>query len=1262
MPYVELHCHSAFSFLDGASLPDELVAAALERGHTTLALTDHDSVSGSMEFAQAARDLGGLRPIHGAEVTVTDEMSDDPRHLTLLVRDARGWANLCRLLTHAHAHTRVYRSDQPVPRREGPRRSRGSATRMSRVVDDPHVSLEDVEAHAEGLVCLSGCARQGIRDEPTMRRLLRAFGRDAFRIELQRPFHRHDRALNRGLAALAARLGVPCVATGNVHAHTSARARLQDAFVAIREHTTLDASEPLRRGNHSHVLATPEAMAARFADYPEAVAETERLAETLRFDLTSDLGYRYPGAEDDGADRKLAEVCHGCFEARYPVGSKLRVEAAARLEDELRLIAKLGLSGFFLLHREMLELARDVAIEVRGSDTVRALLPPGRGRGSSVSSIVCYLTGLSHVDPIANKLLLGRFLNEEISTLPDIDLDFPRDVREVLIPRVHDRFGRDRAALVAAFPTFRARGAIRELGKALGLPPGEIERVARGSEGWHGEDVDRDIATALGAGREAEGRWSWLGALAEEAHGLPRHLSQHSGGMIVATRPLIDCCPVVPAAMEGRQMVMWDKDSCSDAGFLKIDLLGLGMLSSVERCVELVAARRDERIDLSRIPYDDPATFKAIQEAETTGVFQIESRAQMGSLRRTRPENLDDLTIQVAIVRPGPIQGGAVNPYIERRQRMRVEPDYEVPYDHHSLESVLRDTLGTIIFQDQVIEVSMAFSGFSPGEAEGLRRAMSRKRSAEAIEVHHRGFVEGAMAKWPDVDEALAERVWSMVVGFSGFGFPKAHGAAFGLLAYQSTWLRVHYGPEFLCSLLDEQPMGFYPPDALVHEAQRRGIEILPPDVNASAVGCTVVDVPAEVLTFRPRTAREPALVGAAATPPSALSVASALPGASSLPASSTLPALSSLPAPPAAPTPLPVRTTAAPARAAVRLGLGYVLGVRGDEVAALVEAREAGGPFRSLDDLAARAGAGRPALAQLAWSGACDALAGGRRPALWRLGAAAPAHAAGAGGTQLSLGLELPAAPELAPLDEWDAMIADYATTGLTVDRHPLRLLREGLSARGIASSADLGDLPHGAHVRVGGIVVARQRPGTAKGVVFLLLEDETGTVNVIIPPKIYARDRLTVRTEPLVVVEGVLERFASAGGAINLLVKRIAPLDAPDLLSRRPNAQVKDFSMLDARELARIALEQPRVAAAAAGGATAAHVRPAAPSTAASAASAASAAGNMRPTAPSTASRPPAHDTAEADDPLPASGTGAEDFRAVAPPIMSFAQGRRR
>ncbi len=1100
MSYVELHCHSAYSFLDGASQPEELVAAALNRGHGALALTDHDSLSGSMEFAQAAKALG-LRAIHGAEVTL-----DDGRHLTLLVRDATGWRNLCRLLTRAHAHTR-----------DGPQRDRC----------EPAVSLDDVEAHRAGLVCLSGCARSGVRDEPTMRRLLGSFGRDAFRVELQRPLARHDRALNRGLAGLAQRLGVATVATGDVHAHTPARAYLQDAFVAIREHTTLDASEPLRRGNHAHVLTTPQAMAARFADHPAAVAESARLAETLTFDLCSDLGYRYPGAEDATASRALAEVCQARFDERYPRGSAHHGEAKARLEEELRVIDELGLAGFFLLHRDLLELAREVAVEVRGRGGPRDLLPPGRGRGSSVSSIVCHLTGLSHVDPIANKLLLGRFLNEELTSLPDIDLDFPRDIREVLIPRVHERYGRERSALVAAFPTYRARGAIRELGKALGLPPGEIERVARGSEGWSSRNVDRDIDTALGPGR-LTGRWAWLARLAEEAYGLPRHLSQHSGGMIVATRPLVDCVPLVPAAMEGRQLAQWDKDSCADAGFLKIDLLGLGMLSAVERCVEHIARRRGERIDLSRIAFDDPATYECIQNADTTGVFQIESRAQMGSLRRTRPETLDDITIQVAIVRPGPIVGGAVNPYIERRQRLRVDPSFTVPYLHPSLEPPLRDTLGTIIFQDQVLEVAQAFAGFSVGEAEGLRRAMSRKRSAEAIEAHHRRFVEGAMAKHHDVGEELAEQVFTMVSGFSGFGFPKAHGAAFGLLAYQSTWLRVHYGPEFLCSLLDEQPMGFYPPDALVHEAQRRGIEVLAPDVNASEVGCTVR------------------------------------------------------------------------ADGAVRIGLGYVLGVRADEVAALVAARHEGGPFASPEDLASRAGAGRAALEKLAWSGACDALAGGdRRVALWQLGVTAPAvRSRGREGVQLALALDLPAPPSLAPLSPWDEMVADYSTTGLTAATHPVGLLRARLHAAGAVDVGALGRLEHRARVRVGGLVIARQRPGTANGITFMLLEDEHGTVNVIVSPELYERERLTVRTEPLVVVEGRLERHASAGGAINVVARSITRLEAGD----RVAARVKDFSLLDAIELAR-QNEMRRAAA-----------------------------------------------------------TGTDDFRAVAPPVMSFGSGRRR
>jgi len=1047
--YAELHCHSAYSFLDGASLPEELVAAAAERGYDALALTDHNSLSGSMEFAQAAKALG-LRAIHGAELDL-----DDGHHVTLLVEDARGWSSLCRLITLAHA----------------------------REAAPPAVSLAEVEAHAEGLVCLSGCARQGVHDLPAAQRLLTAFGADRFRIELQRPFGRHDRALMHELAGLAERLGVPCVATGNVHAHARSRAALQDAFVAVRLRRPLDGCEPQRRGNHSHVLASPAAMAARFADHPQAVAESARLAERLRFDLTADLGYRYPGAEDAGADRKLAELCRTRLDDRYRATEAIRGRAEARLEEELRVIRALGLCGFFLLHRDLLELAREVALEVRGPASARALLPPGRGRGSSVSSIVCYLTGLSHVDPVAGELLLGRFLNDELTALPDIDLDFPRDVREVLIPRIHERYGAEHAALVAAFPTFRARGAIRELGKALGLPPGEIERVARGSEGWSGLDVGRDVEAALGAERARSPRWVWLTRLAGEAHGLPRHIAQHPGGMIVSTRPLIDCCPVVPAAMEGRRLVQWDKDSCADAGFLKIDLLGLGMLSAVERCVEEIARRRGERIDLSRIPLDDRATFRAIAAAETTGVFQIESRAQMQSLLRTRPQTLGDLTIQVAIVRPGPIQGGAVNPYIERRQRLRADPGYQIPYAHPSLEPVLRETLGTIIFQDQVLEVASAFAGFTPGEAEGLRRAMSRRRSQAALEAYHRRFVAGALAR--GANEATAERVFAMIAGFSGFGFPKAHAAAFGLLAYQSTWLSVHYAPEFLCALLNEQPMGFYPPDALIHDAQRKGVEVLAADVNASTVQCHVEE------------------------------------------------------------------------GGRVRLGLAYVSGVRAEEVAALVAARAADGPFQSAADLAARAGAGRPALERLAWAGACDLLEpGGRRAALWRLGVATPARRL-ADGVQLSLPLDSPGAPELPALDAWQAMLADYETTGLTLRDHPLALLRQALPA-GTVSSRALGELHHGTSVRVGGLVVARQRPGTAAGVVFMLLEDEHGTINLIVPAPVYERCRPIVRAEPLVLATGRLERHAAAGGALNVLVRSLGALEAPS----RPSAEVKDFS----------------------------------------------------------------------------------------------------
>jgi error-prone DNA polymerase len=1129
-PYAELHAHSAYSFLDGACLPEELLDRAAELGYGAIALTDHDSVAGAMELAMAARG-SPVRAIFGAEITVRigeqriraqglrgqseragkaerERESGDARHLTLLVKDGHGWRNLCRLLTLAHMHTRD----------SGDRRA-----------GQPGVGLEQVCEHAEGLVCLTGCARLGIHEEMSSRRLLDAFGPRRLRVELQRPYARGDAARNRMLQRLARRLGVATVASGNVHAHTPARALLQDALVAARHGLTLDSSEVLRRPNHCHVLARPEAMAARFRAYPDAVAETVRLAETLRFSPAGDLGYRYPGSDGSDAISELAAVCRAALSERYPPGDPNAGEAAARLEQELSMIDRLGLSGFFLLHHEILMLAREVAIEVRGPDTARTLLPPGRGRGSSVSSIVCYLTGLSHIDPIASKLSLGRFLHEDITGLPDIDIDFPRDIRERLIPAIHDRYGRDRTALVAAFPTFRPRGAIRELGRALGLPAGEIERVARGSEGWGGEGaVGVDIATALGSERLRHGRWAWLARLAREAQGLPRHLSQHPGGMVLATRPLIDCCPVVPAAMEGRQVVQWDKDSCADAGFLKIDLLGLGMLSAVERCVELIAQRSGERIDLSRIPFDDPGTFATIQRADTTGVFQIESRAQMASLRRTRPASLEDLTIQVALVRPGPIVGGAVNPYIQRRQALLRDPGHRVPYPHPSLEGVLGETLGTIIFQDQVIEVARAFAGFSAGEAESLRRAMSRKRSQQAIDAHRERFLQGARRAHPDAEEQTIEQVWGMIAGFAGFGFPKSHGAAFGLLAYQSTWLRVHYPAEFLCALLGEQPMGFYPPDSLIHEAQRRSIAILPPDVNESQAECTLT------------------------------------------PAGS------------------------------IRLGLAYVKGVHKRDVESLIGSRSRSGPFRALGELVARSGLGAPALELLAWSGACDALAGGgpyaRRTALWQLGIAAPARMSG-GGRQLALDAFLQT-PALRALPEWERMIADYAATGVSIDRHPIQLLRAQLSERGALTTADLATTPHGSRISVGGLVIARQRPQTANGITFMLLEDEAGTLNVIVPERLYERERLTVRTQPLLLVRGRLERHACGGGQVNLLAGAIHPLTH----ALEPEGEVRRLPV----------------------------------------------------------SRAPATD-GDVED-VQRVATGVEDFNAVAPPTMSFGRGRRR
>jgi error-prone DNA polymerase len=1092
--YIELHCHSSYSFLDGASLPEELAARAAELGYPALALTDHDGVYGSLEFAHAAKDLG-VRPITGAEVTLSGVGSTEPpksggagfagagagsggAHVTLLVESTRGYANLCRILTAAHAGTRRpgHEDREPVP---------------------PAVDQAFVEEHAEGLVCLSGCARDGlaVRDPNAAARLARAFGRDRFLVELQRPYGRGDTRRNSALRALADDIGVTTVATGNVHAHAPRRTLLQDTLVAIRCHTSLDGCEQERRGNRESVLRGPAEMAELFARIdPGAAARTAALAERLEFDLTRELGYRYPDFSDaaEPAIRQLAAICTDGFEERYRGLNGLKQKARIRLEEELKLIDELGLAGFFLLHWEVLELARECADQVRGRGSPRRFLPPGRGRGSSVGSIVCYLTGLSHVDPVANDLSLGRFLNRELASVPDIDLDFPRDIREKLIVAVTEKYGHEHAALVASFSTYRSRGAIRDVGKALGLPHAELERLARVTDGWDAGRVAGEVAALPGAERKLlSKRWRAFQFLTAEISGLQRHVSQHPGGMVISSRPLIDLVPVQPAAMAGRQLCQWDKDSCADAGFLKIDLLGLGMLSAVEDCVERIAEAYGEPIDLSRIPLDDPDVFAEIQRADTVGTFQIESRAQMQSLLRTKPETIDDITVQVALVRPGPIQGKAVHPYIEHRRRLREDPSFVYPVDHESLRKPLAATLGVVVFQDQVLDVAIALAGFTVGEAEGLRRAMSRKRSRAALEAHRVRFVEGAARN--GVGEETANLVYDKLVGFSGFGFPKSHAAAFGLLAYQSQWLRHHYPAEFLCALLNAQPMGFYPPASLVRDAQRRGVEVRSPDVNLSEAWCSLEPF------------EEHAGDASGSEPQSPL------------------------------------------ARQAVRVGLAYVQSVGEDDAVALIGERDANGPYVDVGDLARRARLSKEGLVALVEGGACDVLGPKRRDLLWELGLATrPRSVPGTHGEakQLTLSLDPTAAtPALRDLTRWERMLADYRQTGLSVGTHPLTLLRPHLPP-GTLRSDELHAAPHGANVAYAGLAIARQRPATAKGIVFMLLEDEHGQVNLIVPSQVYERHRAIVRGEPLLLARGRYERVGENRNILVASIETLGPL----------------------------------------------------------------------------------------------------------------------
>ncbi len=1066
--FVELHCHSAFSFLDGASLPEQLAVTAADLGYAGLALTDHNGIYGSMAFAQEAKQLG-LQAITGAEVTL-----GDGSHVTLLAETAQGYANLCRLLTEAHL---------------------GNADRR-----DPRLAFASLEARHDGLIVLSGC-RSGLLPAVLQRDGRRAarrlaercrgtFGPERFYVELQRNYVRGDRALTRALIDLANDVQLGVVATGDVHYHRRERHRLHDVLVALRHRSTLDGSHAVRRPNSEFALRPPRDVASLFDDCHHAVANTMVIAERCRgFDLTRDLGYRFPdfrGAEERAAPRALAELCRARLEERYPLGEPHRLEAERRLAEELRLIAHHGLSGFFLVYHDLFDLAREVAADVRrGSRRATGGLLPGRGRGSSVSSIVCYLLGLSHVDPVATHLFFGRFLSETLASVPDIDLDFPREIREELIRRVYRRYGSEHVGLVCSFPTYRLRSAVREIGKALDLPPGEIEQVAKLADRRSGGLADELEQLPGFAGRKNAPLWKELCELAEEIAGLPRHVSQHVGGMVISSRPLVELVPLERAAMEDRVVCQWDKDSCDDARFIKIDFLALGMLSLVEECVELIATRAGRPPDLSRITFDDAAVYDRICRGDTVGLFQIESRAQIQMLRRTRPRTLEDLAVEVAIVRPGPIVGGAVNPYVRRREEQRraaaAGRRYEPPVDHPLLKDALGETLGVILYQDQVLQVCQALAGFTPGQAEALRRAMSRRRSRELMASFWEEFKDGAAAR--GVSEPTAERVFSQVIAFSEFGFPKSHAAAFGLLAYQSAWLRHYYPAEYYTALFNNQPMGFYSLDALGRDAKRNGIEIRLPDVNTSDVWCTVE-----------RDAR------------------------------------------------CEMRDAGA-----VRVGLGFVRDWSEETATAVVTERERHGPFRGIGDFVRRAPPQlkRTGIEHLVWVGGCDGFGLTRRELLWQVGLWLPPTADrgddARGRRQLELPLNHPHENlRFGGMAAEERMLAEYAVLGFAASGHPLALLSDALPP-GVTQSDGLPGLEHGARVQIAGLVVARQRPETAKGFIFVLLEDVAGMVNVIVRPDVYERHRVAVRGEPFLWVSG---KLAKDEGTVNVIAERVSGL----------------------------------------------------------------------------------------------------------------------
>jgi len=805
--YVELHCHSCFSLREGGSTPEDLVLQARRLGYSALALTDHDSLAGAMQFAQAGK-AWGVQPVIGSEVTLSDGT-----HLLLLCETPRGYANLSRLLTRANLSS---------PRGE------------------PHVRFEWLAEHAEGLIALSGCRRgevPGLAERGELRAAREAakryrdvFGAGSYFIELQDNLVYEDQARNEALVALACDLGLGVVATNNVHYHVQERHRLHDVLVAVGHHTNLEEARPHLRANAEFYLKPSVDMERLFVDLPEAIENTSRIAERCRsFELTRDLGYEFPdydSGDDRNADEFLRDTCYQKARAHY--GSPLPEHVEIRILRELELIRSSHRAGFFLRLWDILRYAHDNQM-------------PVRGRGSSVGSVVCFLLGLSGIDPIKYNLAVERFLNEgrPESDVPDIDLDFGREARAEMFRHVFKEYTTERAAMVCTFIEYRYASAIRDAGKALGLPESQIDQIAKRMHSRFAGRLEEELSQMPEfASRMKFPIWQDFLQLVNQLRGLPRHLSQHSGGMIISTSRIDEQVPVEATAMPDRFICQWDKDSVADAGFIKLDFLGYPSLDQLERGLRYVEERYGRVVTPSKdIDLADSEVYEMIQRGDTLGIVQIQSRAQIQVLLRIKVACIEDMIIQVALIRPGPIQGGAVHPYIAR-----CLGEEEVTYDHPLLEPFLEETKGVFVYQEQVVQAAMAIAGFSSRQAEDLRRAMSRKRSREAMEVLRDAFFEGAAKN--GVDMKTADRIYQKILAFSSFGFPKSHAAAMAVTAFQVAWLKRYYPAEFYCALLNEQPMGFYSPEVIANDARRHDIEIRGVDVNHSIVDCLIEDVP----------------------------------------------------------------------------------------------------------------------------------------------------------------------------------------------------------------------------------------------------------------------------------------------------------------------------------------------------------------------------------------------------------------------------------